>query len=462
MTSAAATVSPRSRISRGAAICCSQPRSPPPSPRSCLRSARLRATRPSTSTGRSSSATARSSGTTSGTRATYPLASYSLLYYLPAALVGNLPLVFAAAVASTVLFSSLALREWGRPRCGRRASSACSPRRRCSRASTRTRSASPRCSARSSCSRCGGAGSRVLAALTVGFSPLAFVFLCLVVAAYAVAHAGGRAAPRLVRRRPRRRGGDRAARARRSSRPTPASTPSTGSTSSACWSSRRSACSSRGSARRRAARRVLRLWGLGSVLVYVVPSPLGDNWTRLERLRLPGHAPDGEPRRLPSAPARLARARRGARLQHRPVHRCSSPRGSATTRSRRATGSRRSTSCGARRSRATASRSCRRPSTGRRTGSRRPASRSRAAGTGSSTRSTTPSSTRSISSPPTYRRVAPLERRCATSSSADGAARLGRRPAGGADRCGRRARGCASSSGARTGRSTSCRTRLRS
>src|SRR3954469_21237103 len=44
---------------------------------------------------------------------TYPLASYSLLYYLPAALVGNLPLVFFAAVASTVLFASIALRQWG-------------------------------------------------------------------------------------------------------------------------------------------------------------------------------------------------------------------------------------------------------------------------------------------------------------------------------------------------------------
>jgi hypothetical protein len=43
----------------------------------------------------------------------YPLTSYSLLYYLPAALVGNLALVFAAAVGSTVLFSSLALKEWG-------------------------------------------------------------------------------------------------------------------------------------------------------------------------------------------------------------------------------------------------------------------------------------------------------------------------------------------------------------
>lgn len=43
----------------------------------------------------------------------YPLASYSLLYYLPAALVGNLPLVFAAVVVSAVLFASIAEREWG-------------------------------------------------------------------------------------------------------------------------------------------------------------------------------------------------------------------------------------------------------------------------------------------------------------------------------------------------------------
>src|SRR5918999_5782924 len=43
----------------------------------------------------------------------YPLASYSLLYYLPAALVGNLPLVFAACVLSAALFASLVEREWG-------------------------------------------------------------------------------------------------------------------------------------------------------------------------------------------------------------------------------------------------------------------------------------------------------------------------------------------------------------
>src|SRR5687768_7029695 len=43
----------------------------------------------------------------------YPLASYSPLYYLPSALVGNVPLVVAAAVVSAALFASLATRRWG-------------------------------------------------------------------------------------------------------------------------------------------------------------------------------------------------------------------------------------------------------------------------------------------------------------------------------------------------------------
>ena len=47
-------------------------------------------------------------------RGLVPAHAYSLLYYLPTALVGNLPLVFVSAVASTVLFSSIAWREWGR------------------------------------------------------------------------------------------------------------------------------------------------------------------------------------------------------------------------------------------------------------------------------------------------------------------------------------------------------------
>ena len=43
----------------------------------------------------------------------YPIADYSLVYYLPAALVGNAPLVFGAAVVSTLLFGAVAREEWG-------------------------------------------------------------------------------------------------------------------------------------------------------------------------------------------------------------------------------------------------------------------------------------------------------------------------------------------------------------
>ena len=43
----------------------------------------------------------------------YPLTSYSLLYYLVAAVVGNLPLVLGATVASAALFRSVAVDEWG-------------------------------------------------------------------------------------------------------------------------------------------------------------------------------------------------------------------------------------------------------------------------------------------------------------------------------------------------------------
>ena len=43
----------------------------------------------------------------------FPLASYSLLYYLPAAVVGNLPLVVGGVIASTLLFASIIRREWG-------------------------------------------------------------------------------------------------------------------------------------------------------------------------------------------------------------------------------------------------------------------------------------------------------------------------------------------------------------
>lgn len=43
----------------------------------------------------------------------YPLASYSLLFYLPAALVGAEALALLAVVASAALFATLVIREWG-------------------------------------------------------------------------------------------------------------------------------------------------------------------------------------------------------------------------------------------------------------------------------------------------------------------------------------------------------------
>lgn len=44
----------------------------------------------------------------------YPLASYSLLYYFPAALFGNEPLTVAAIVASAALFAAITKDQWGR------------------------------------------------------------------------------------------------------------------------------------------------------------------------------------------------------------------------------------------------------------------------------------------------------------------------------------------------------------
>jgi hypothetical protein len=219
---------------------------------------------------------------------TYPLASYSLLYYLPAALVGNLPLVFAAAVASTVLFSSLALRQWGR--------AALWPSR-----VFGVLAAAPLFTGLYAYSL-GFATmlgtlkllqlrrfrlAALVAALTVGFSPLAFVFLCLVVGSYAVwrrqisvrylwfgiglgAAAGIELAALVL---------------------FPGGTGTfpfhwidfvgvLGVTSLGVLLARQS---------RRAGPLVAfyALWGLGSVVVYVVPTPLGDNWTRLSAFVFP-------------------------------------------------------------------------------------------------------------------------------------------------------------------------------
>ena len=133
----------------------------------------------------------------------FPLASYSLLYYLPAALFGNLPFVFAAAVVSTVLFAAIALREWGQ--------AALWPSRlfgvlAAAPMFTGLYSYSLGFTAMLATLKALQAGRRWLAALlallTVGFSPLAFAFLCLVLAAGAVSRPRFSPPPPVIRRRP--------------------------------------------------------------------------------------------------------------------------------------------------------------------------------------------------------------------------------------------------------------------
>ena len=220
---------------------------------------------------------------------TYPLASYSLLYYLPAALVGNLPLVFAAAVASTVLFSSIALREWG--------SAAVWPAR-----VFGVLAAAPLFTGLYAYTLGFAAMLAALkllqlrrpwlaalfATLTVGFSPLAFAFLCLIVGSYAVSRrqiarrnvwfgvglvvAAGIEVAALVL------------------------FPGAGNgvypfhwidfvavlgvTTLGVLVARKT----RGAGPLVA---FYVLWGLGSVVIYIVPSPLGDNWTRLSAFVFP-------------------------------------------------------------------------------------------------------------------------------------------------------------------------------
>lgn len=123
----------------------------------------------------------------------YPLASYSLLYYLPAALVGNLPLVFAAVVVSAALFSSIVEREWG--------AAGIWPARAFAILAAGpifvgTYSYALGLAAGLGALRSLQGGRRRLAAaaaaLTLGFSPLAFVFLCIVLLALVLVRRVGR------------------------------------------------------------------------------------------------------------------------------------------------------------------------------------------------------------------------------------------------------------------------------
>jgi hypothetical protein len=219
---------------------------------------------------------------------TYPLASYSLLYYLPAALVGNLPLVFFAAVASTVLFSSIALREWG--------SAALWPSR-----VFGVLAAAPMFTGLYAYSLGFTAMlatlkllqlrrlrlAALMAALTVGFSPLAFAFLCLVVGAYAVSH-------RRIARRHLWFGAGLALAAGievlalvlfpSGTGVYPFHWVDFGGVLLVTFLGVLVARRARGAGPLVA---FYALWGLGSIVVYIVPSPLGDNWTRLSAFVFP-------------------------------------------------------------------------------------------------------------------------------------------------------------------------------
>jgi hypothetical protein len=219
---------------------------------------------------------------------TYPLASYSLLYYLPAAVVGNVPLVFAAAVVSTMLFSAIASREWG--------AAALWPARVFGVLAAAPMFTGLYAYSLGFAAMLGALRALqlqrtwlaiLLAGLTIGFSPLAFVFLCLILAAVAVSRR------RLARR---------------------SLVLAVGLGAVAAIEFAALSLFSFGAgvypfhsidfasvlgvsalgvalARRAQGASVLvafyLFWAIGSVILFLVPSPLGDNWTRLSAFVFP-------------------------------------------------------------------------------------------------------------------------------------------------------------------------------
>jgi hypothetical protein len=111
----------------------------------------------------------------------YPLASYSLLYYFPAALIGNLPLVILAAVGSTVLFALIGFHEWGVvARWPVRVFGVFAAAPLFTGLYSYTLGFATLLAALHAVQRRNIWLAIICAALTIGFSPLAFVFLCMI------------------------------------------------------------------------------------------------------------------------------------------------------------------------------------------------------------------------------------------------------------------------------------------
>jgi hypothetical protein len=111
----------------------------------------------------------------------YPLASYSLLYYFAAVVVGNILLVATAAVVSTILFALIAFHEWGPiARWPARVFGVLAAAPLFTGLYSYTVGFAMLLAALRAVQRGKTWLSIVCAALTIGFSPLAFVFLCLI------------------------------------------------------------------------------------------------------------------------------------------------------------------------------------------------------------------------------------------------------------------------------------------
>ena len=215
----------------------------------------------------------------------YPLASYSFLYYLPAAVVGNVALVSAAVVASAALFASLAHTEWG--------DAATWPARvfavlAAGPLFTGTYSYALGLAAALATLRLLQAGRTrvaiVTTALTLGFSPLAFAFLCVALAAVALARRrldpalavalGAVAALQLV-----------ALALFPSEGRYPFSRLSLAAVVAVCALGAVLAAGAPRGGRVLAA--FFLVWGVVCVVAFVVPSPFGDNLTRLRAVVFP-------------------------------------------------------------------------------------------------------------------------------------------------------------------------------
>jgi hypothetical protein len=217
----------------------------------------------------------------------YPLASYSLLYYLPAALVGNVVLVAAAVVVSAALFAAIAKQEWG--------AAARWPARlfgvlAAGPLFTGTYSYALGLAAALGTLRLFQTGHRALAigaaAVALGFSPLAFAFLLVALVAVAVAHRPGARSALLV------------AAALVAIAAVQAATillfPAEGrypfsplSLAAVLAVSGLGAALAFRSAQGRVLGAFFVTWALVGLLAFAIPSPFGDNLTRLRALVLP-------------------------------------------------------------------------------------------------------------------------------------------------------------------------------